>query len=140
MYYSSTKYDSLMNWVFSVSGVVTILVVILAIWLIYNYFTKNQKKEEPSMYYRPPINKYGNISQYNNEFGSDNSIWEDVNKSESTEATNIYPTREEEPIPPNAVSPSSYFAEKIEFIKLEDAVQENSVENENIIIEKKENE
>ena len=85
MYYSSTKYDSIMDWVFSFGGIITIALIILAIWLIYNYFQK--KKEDGNsnnnMYQKPkyyPQNKktiYDN--QYDTEFGNE-SFWDDMSE------------------------------------------------------------
>ena len=165
MFYSSTKYDSLMDWVFSFGGIITIALIILAIWLIYNYFQKKNDdgndEKLPKYYSASKKTIYDN--QYNTEFGNDESFWDDINKTNSQQETNIYPTREEEPIPPNAIPPSSYFEEEsFEELKVEkdvkiyekevskkvveddlffdDVIKENIPIDEPVIIEKKENE
>jgi hypothetical protein len=140
MYYSSTKYDSMMDWVFSFGGIITIGLIILAIWLIYNYFQKKNNNNNDELNQKPiyPQNKrtiYNN--QYDTEFASDDSIWDDLNKTNSQQGSNIYPTREEEPIPPNAIPPSPYFEEepfeelkveeKSDFVKRSDGLYEKQV-------------
>lgn len=146
MYYSSTKYDSIMDWVFSFGGIITIALIILAIWLIYNYFQK--KKDDGNgnnnMYQQPkyyPQNKktiYDN--QNNTEFGSE-SFWDDmpkadINKTNSQQGTNFYPTREEEPIPPNAIPPSPYFEEEpFEELKVEEKGNTKQVVEDDVLFD-----
>ena len=139
MFYSSTKYDSLMDWVFSFGGIITIVLIILAIWLIYNYFKKknddgNNNEQLPKYY--PSSKKTIYDNQYDTEFGNDESFWDDIKKTNSQEETNNYPTREEEPIPPNAIPPSSYIEDDVKIYekKIETFVTEQ------IVNEEKENE
>lgn len=117
MFYSSTKYDSLMDWVFSFGGIITIGLIILLIWMIYNFFQNrkddnngNENNEQLPRYF-PQSKKSIYDNQYNQEFGEE-SFWDDINKTNSTQGSNVYPTREEEPIPPNAIPPSTYIEEE----------------------------
>lgn len=92
MFYSSSRYDSIFDWLFSLSGIIFILLVIGIIWLI-TRFMNNVEKKEKEVYL--PSNK-----KYENEYGSDNSFWDDIKQEQAQN-----PQREEEPIPPNAVTP-----------------------------------
>lgn len=140
MFYSSTKYDSFMDWVFSFGGIITIALIILAIWLIYNYFQKknddNNSGDNQLPKYYPQSKKTIYDNQYNSEFGADESFWDDVSKINSQQGTNIYPTREEEPVPPNAIPPSSMYEEDVKIYEKSDGF---SIAEE-IIEEEKENE
>jgi hypothetical protein len=116
MFYSSTEYDSLMDWVFSFGGIITIGLIILLIWMIYNFFQKrkddnngNENNDHLPKYY-PQSKKTIYDNQHNEEF-EEKSFWDDINKTNSMQGSNVYPVREEEPIPPNAIPPSSYFEE-----------------------------
>jgi hypothetical protein len=142
MFYSSSKYDSLMDWVFSFGGIITIALIGLAIWLIYNYFQKRKNDNDNSNIYQKPNYYPQNKSkiydnQYDTEFASDDSLWDELSKNKTMQGSTIYPTREEEPIPPNAIPPSPYFEEepfeelkveeKSEYVKRSDGLYEKEV-------------
>jgi hypothetical protein len=126
MYYDNNFFESFIDWVFSFTGIITIALIALAIWLIYRYFEIGKKKNEDNndLGYMPkyyPSNKKTIYDdQSNNVSLNDESLWDNFKKSDSQQETksdsqqetNTYPTREEEPIPPNAIPPSHYFEEE----------------------------
>jgi hypothetical protein len=97
LFYNSSRYDSIFDWLFSLSGIIFILILIGVIWLIIRVFD-NLKQKNKDVYL--PSN-----SKNDNEFGSDNSFWDDIKQEKDQN-----PQREEEPIPPNAVQPTPNMA------------------------------
>jgi hypothetical protein len=146
MYYDKNFFDQFIDWVFSFNGIITIALIILAISLIYKYFgigkKDNDDNEQLPKYYSPQKQ-----TNYDTEFGSDNSFWDGINETSSEQGTNIYPTRDEEPIPPNAIPPSPYFEEELfEELKVYEkeittkVIEDDILIDEEITFEKKENE
>ena len=99
MFYNSSKYDSIFDWLFSLSGIICLLLFIGVIWLVVRFMNNTEKKDKEV--YLPPSNKYEN----ENEYASDNSFWDDIRESQDNN-----PQREEEPIPPNAIQPTPNLA------------------------------
>jgi hypothetical protein len=98
LFYNSSRYDSIFDWLFSASGIICLLLFIGVIWLIVRFMNKTEKNENEV--YLPPNNK-----RYGDEFGSDNSFWDDIRQEQQEN-----PQREEEPIPPNAIQPTPNMA------------------------------
>jgi type II secretory pathway component PulC len=96
LFYSSSRYDSIFDWVFSLSGIICILILVGIIWLIVRMYD-NAKQKNTEVYL--PSN-----TKYESEYGSDNSFWDDIKQEQGQEK---YPQREEEPVPPNAIPPTS---------------------------------
>jgi hypothetical protein len=94
LFYSSSRYDSIFDWVFSLGGIICILVLVGIIWLIVKMID-NAKQKNNDVYL--PSN-----TKFKTEYGSDNSFWDDIKQEQGQEKN---PQREEEPIPPNAITP-----------------------------------
>lgn len=122
MFYSSSKYDSLLDWVFSLSGIVFILIVVAVIWMAKKYLnnkksnSKNQNSNNQSSNSQSS-NIQSSISplEYTEEMGAEKSFWDEIKGKDKN------PVRDEEPVPPNAIPPSLVYKEyPFEELKIEE--------------------
>lgn len=85
-----------LGWLFTFSGILTVIIVALIIWAIFTFIQKNKNNSQN----KQNQNHFPPKQQYQSEMDDEKSFWDDFNKNED------FPQRVEEPVPPNAIPPS----------------------------------
>lgn len=102
MHYATTGGNGFFHWMFTLNGILSIIILAGMIYLIIS-FVQGQKRNKNNQSNQTPTSSSGtNIAPYDE--ANENSFWDDFNQTEDL------PQRDEEPIPPNAIPPSpTYF-------------------------------
>jgi hypothetical protein len=96
----------LLHWIFTLNGILSIIILFGMIYLIVTFTQSQKKKKQNNQKKQPSDSQSGqNYAPYqqDNQTAEDKSFWDDFRKSDK----NSNPQREEEPIPPNAIPPST---------------------------------
>lgn len=100
MNYATSGGVGFFHWLFTLNGILSILILAGMIYLIAR-FVQNSKSKNNSNQQKKSSSSGENIQPYDSEMESEKSFWDDFNVNQQN------PQREEEPIPPNAIPPST---------------------------------
>ena len=101
MNYATSETTRFFSWLFTLNGILSVIILGGMIWLIISFIMNNKNGKQNN---RPNNSSSGhNFQPHDSEMASEKSFWDDFNKNED------FPQREEEPIPPNAIPPTSTY-------------------------------
>lgn len=113
MNYATSGGTGFFNWLFTLHGILSVIILAGMIYLIFR-FVQSQKNNKNNNQSNQQPNQSSSGQNYTSssdtDLTSEKSFWDDININQSL------PQREEEPVPPNAIPPTYVMPQQSEKI------------------------